>query len=329
MSADFVTREETDLLLNGVSAASAPASTTQPAHPRVCDVVAQDRIERGRMPAVDLVHERFARLLRAGLYAFVRRTIEVAAAPAHLGRYGEFIDQIPPGNIGIAQVQPLGTSALFIFDASLVYSTIDTLFGGSGRVRGLSESREPTPTEQRILQRLLEIMFENYEKAWAPLHALKFEYVRSETNPRFAAVVAPNDMVVTVAFDIIIAGAGGQFHICLPYQPLEPLRDLLQSERSLVPGHGRRALDHLAGQVKLAEVELTAQLAQAPATLRQVVELKAGDVIPIDIAKHIVAHVGDVPVMECKYGVHNGRYALKVTRWVSAPHDLTNGESHV
>jgi flagellar motor switch protein FliM len=334
MSQEFVTREEVDALLNGVAAQAEPAAAAaDAARIRPYNLAAQDRVVRGRMPALELVNERFGRLLRVGLFNFMRRGTDVSVGPVRVVKFGDFVQMLDePTNINLVQVKPLRGTALFIFAPSLVFVVVDTLFGGGARLpQARADARELTPTEQRIIQRLLAVVFEDYERSWAPVHPLKFEYLRSEMNPRFATIAAPHEIVVVTTLRIELGPVGGEFHICIPYQMLQPLRELLYNALPSTPRDAdARSLALLARQVKLAEVELTARLAEIPATLRQVLNMKVGDVIPIDIPQDIVAHVDGVPVMECKYGIFNGQYALKVARWITAPAaDLPTGDPHV
>jgi flagellar motor switch protein FliM len=333
MSPEFVSREETDLLLNGVVRDAPPNAATSGETPstRPDALLAQERIERGHMPGLDLVHERFARLAVRSLSEFMRRRTEVAAQAARFLRYREFVDELAPGPINVVRVKPLGTTLLFVFEAALMASVIDSLFGGTGRALTAPAARDPTPTEQRLIERLLELLFASYEQAWAALHPVSLEYLRTETSPRLAAIAAPNERVIAASFEVALGAATGRFHVCMPYQPLEPLRNVLYSSRpDAAAERDRQPLDKLAGQVQLAEVELVARLASAPATLRQVLDMHPGEIIPIEIQEHIVAHVDGVPIVECNYGVHNGQYALKIVRWITAPAQaLPTGDTHV
>ena len=116
-------------------------------------------------------------------------------------KYADFVrNLVVPTNLNLVQVKPLRGTALLIFNPELVYLVIDNLFGGSGQFHTRVEGRDFTQTEQRIIQRLLAVVFEDLEKAWAPVHPLKFEYVRSEMNTQFANIATPNEVVVVTTF---------------------------------------------------------------------------------------------------------------------------------
>jgi len=321
MTQDFLSQDEVDALLKGVSEdAEEPKDAVDPAAVRPYNMATQERIVRGRMPTLEVINERFARQLRIGLFNFMRRTADISVGPIRIVKYNQFIrNLVVPTNLNLVQVKPLRGTALFIFDPNLVFLVVDNLFGGDGRFRTRVEGRDFTQTEQRIIQRLLGVVFEEYEKSWKPVFELKFEFVRAEMNTQFANIATPNEVVVVTTFNIEFGSTAGEFHICLPYAMIEPVRDLLNSSvQTDQLGVDKRWLRLLAQQVQTAEVELVATLGQAAVTFNQILEMRAGDVIALEIPKAITAAVDGVPVMECRYGQFNGQYALKVEKMLTS-----------
>jgi len=212
------------------------------------------------------------------------------------------------------------------FRTNLAFLVVDNMFGGDGRFHTRVEGREFTQTEQRIISQLLAVAFEGYGKAWENVSPLKFEFVRAEMNPQFANIATPNEVVIVTSFDIELGGNGGALHICMPYSMLEPVKDLLFS-----PMQGEhQATDHrwlqmLAKQIQSANIELVATLGQAKMTLEEVLKMRSGDVIPLEVDEHITASVDNVPVMECSYGEFNNQYALRVEKIVSINEGEGNG----
>ncbi len=321
MSQDFLSQDEVDALLKGVSGeADEVKATTDTKGVRPYNLATQERIVRGRMPTLEIINERFARQLRLGLFNFMRRTAEISVGPIRIIKYNEFIrNLVVPTNLNMVQAKPLRGTALFIFDPNLVFLVVDNLFGGDGRFHTRVEGRDFTQTEQRIIQRLLGVVFEEYEKSWKPVYELKFEYLRAEMNTQFANIATPNEVVVVTTFNIEFGPTAGEFHICMPYAMIEPVRDLLYS--SVQGDHlevDKRWLRLLAQQVQTAEVELIATLGHTAVTFNQILKMKAGDVIALDIPEAITAAVDGVPVMECRYGLFNGQYALKVEKMLAS-----------
>ncbi|RFC39208.1 MAG: flagellar motor switch protein FliM [Candidatus Nitrotoga sp. LAW] len=329
---DFLSQDEVDSLLKGVT--GEPDEIPAPAEPkdavRPYNMGSQERIVRGRMPTMEIINERFARLFRISLFNLIRRTAEISVGPIRVQKFSEFLRNLPiPANINIVQAKPLRGNGLFIFDPNLVFLVVDNMFGGDGRFHTRVEGREFTQTEQRIIQQLLAAVFESYNKAWQAVYALKFEFVRSELNPQFANIATPNEVVVTTTFDIEFGGLGGAFHVLTPYSMIEPLREQLYS--TMQGDHlavDKRWLRTLSKQVQSAEIELTAILGQAQITFEKVLGMRNGDIIPLDVEDSITALVNEVPVMKCKYGIFNNQYALKVEKMLSSTSgDLANGDN--
>lgn len=333
MSDEMLSQDEVDALLKGVNGeADAPPDDKGEGSVRPYDPSKQERIVRGRMPTLEIINERFARNLRLGLFGFMRKSPEVSVGPVRVQKYSEFIrNLVVPTNLNIVSPKPLRGNALFIFEPTLVFTVVDNMFGGDSRFHTRVEGRDFTPTEQRIIQRMLTVVLENYQNSWQPVHPLKFEFQRAEMHTQFANIATPSEVVVTTTFKIEFGSAGGDIHICIPYATLEPLRDLLysttQADNSV---NDSRWLRMLTSQVQLAEVELVAQLARTPVTLQQVLNMKAGDIVGLDLQPTLVVEVDGVPVFDCRYGVLNGHYSIKVEKMLTAgSQDNPTGEEHV
>ncbi|WP_255987783.1 flagellar motor switch protein FliM [Chitinolyticbacter albus] len=321
MADDILSQEEVDALLRGVTGEEDTGDEQLDASSvRAYDIGRQERIVRGRMPTLEIINERFARYLRVALFNFMRRNAEISVGPIKVQKYSEFIrNLVVPTNLNLIHMKPLRGTGLFIFDPDFVFLVVDNLFGSDGRYHVRVEGRDFTPTEQRIIQRLLEVVFEEYQKAWKPVFECEFGYVRSEMNTQFANIATPTEVVVSYTFKIELGAGGGDFHICFPYSMIEPIRDILYSSMQADRIEAdNRWLKLLQKQVQNAEVDLVATLGNAKITLGDIVNLKSGDVISLEIPQAIVAEVDGVPVLECKYGILNGQYALRVNKVLSS-----------
>jgi flagellar motor switch protein FliM len=320
MSQDFLSQEEVDALLKGVSGEpeeTAAEETTGGVKPY--DLGRQERIVRGRMPTMELINERFARLLRIGLFNFIHKGTEISVGPIKVQKYSEFIrNLVVPTNLNLVTIKPLRGTALVVIDPNLVFLVVDSMFGGDGRFHTRVEGRDFTPTEQRIIQGLLNVIFAEYEKAWKPVYEINFEYIRSEMNTQFANIATPSEIVVAITFTVELGGNSSEMHFCIPYSMIEPIRDVLYSTmHSEQAGTDRRWTSMLVRQLQLAEVELVVPLASCEVPVSRIAELKVGDIIPIHIDEHIPAMVDGISVMDCRYGVRGGQYALKVERFLA------------
>jgi flagellar motor switch protein FliM len=320
MGQDFLSQDEVDALLRGVT-----GETDEPDTPsddgtgiRPYNLATQERIVRGRMPTLELIHERFGRYLRIGLFNYMHRNSEVSIGSIRVQKYSEFVrNLVVPTNLNLVMAKPLRGTGLIVFDPNLVFLVVDNMFGGDGRFHTRVEGRDFTATEQRIIQGLLKVVFAEYERAWAPVFTLQFEYIRSEMNSQFANIATPSEIVVATTFTLDFGGAQADMHICFPYSMVEPIRDVLYS--SMQSDHitqDKRWVSMMSKQVRAVDVEIVAKLAETSVTLREVANFKVGDVIPLDISELIQAHVDGVGVLEGKYGTQNGNYALRVERFI-------------
>ena len=320
---DFLSQDEVDSLLRGVSGeVKATETEAEPdkAVARAYNIASNERIVRGRMPTMEVINERFARMLRVSMFNLVRRTAEISVGPVRVVKFVDFIrNLVLPTNMNLVQAKPLRGNALFIFDPNLVFLVVDTMFGGDGRFHTRVEGREFTQTEHRIIQNILAAVFEAYTKAWEPVYPLEFEFVRSEMNPQFANIATPNELVVVSTFEVDFNEVGGAINICLPYSMIQPIRELLFSAMQgdhLSADKNWNSL--MARQIKSAEVELVAILGHAKLTVEDVMKIRIGDIIPLQVEDNIQATVNEVPVMECKYGIFNDQYSIKVEKMLSS-----------
>jgi flagellar motor switch protein FliM len=320
MNQQILSQDEVDALLQGITgeSPSSDAEEDQAAESKVraYDLSSQEGLVRGRMPALEIVNERFARDLRIGLFNLIRRSPEISIAGNKVQKYNAFLrDIVVPNNFNIVAVKPLRGSGLVVCDPAIIFAAIDALFGGSGKFHTRIEGRDFSPTEQRVIMRLLEIITTEYRKAWSTIYPIELEYQRSEMQPQFANIATPSEMVLCSSFRLELGDITGVIHICIPYATFEPIRDLLYS--TIQGGGGepdRRWLNLLKTQIQDASVEVVAELGTAPATVEQLLAFKPGDFIELDIDPLIQAKVNGVPVFDCQYGMNNGRYAIRIEK---------------
>lgn len=314
---DLLSQDEIDALLNGVDSGAVETEAPPPApgEARSFNFATQDRIVRGRLPTLEMINERFARLFRIGLFNMLRRSPELSVVGIEMAKFSEYTHSLfVPTSLNLVRVKPLRGTALFIFEPRLVYSVVENFFGGDGKIHTRIEGREFTPTEMRVVQLLLRQAFADLTEAWSPVMDMEFEYMNSEVNPHFANIVSPSEIVVVSRFKIELEGGGGDLHITFPYSMIEPIRDQLdtglQSDR--VEKDERWTLA-LREQLQDAEVDISSQLGSMSLSVRQLLQLKAGDVLPMNLPKTIDLCVEDMPVFKGSFGVSHGKNAVKIT----------------
>ncbi len=333
MNQQILSQDEVDALLQGITGESQKLEQEeiQTGSVREYDISSQERIVRGRMPTMEIINERFARNIRIGLFNFIRKSPEVSIGGIKVQKYSAFLREIVvPTNFNIVSVRPLRGSGLIVCDPTLVFAIIDALFGGAGKFHTRIEGRDFSPTEHRIITRLVDVIAAEYKKSWQGVYPVELEYQRSEMQPQFANIATPSEVMVTTSFALEIGAASGTIHFCIPYSTLEPIRDVLYSS---VQGDAnepdRRWVNLLKDQIQSANVDLVAELAQAPATIEQLLAFKVGDFIELDLKPDVVAKIAGVPILACHYGTANGRYALKVDELLTTSHTGWLGEPNV
>ncbi len=323
MNQQILSQDEVDALLQGITGESQKLEQEDAGSVggiRDYDLGAQERIVRGRMPTMEVINERFARNIRVGLFNLIRKSPEVSIGGIKVQKFSAFLREIVvPTNFNIVTVKPLRGSVLIVCDPNLVFAVIDSLFGGAGKFHTRIEGRDFSPTELRIILRLVETICAEYKKAWHGIYPVELEYQRSEMQPQFANIATPSEIVVSTAFTLEIGETSGAVHFCIPYSTLEPIRDVLYST---IQGDSsepdRRWVKLLEHQIQAATVDLVAVLANAPATVEQLLSFKPGDFIELDLDPMIQAKVDGVPVLDCHYGTSNGRYSIKIDRLITS-----------
>ncbi len=323
---DLLSQAEIDALLNGVSDGDIETEDDSEFYPetgvddfhekgvvREYDFASQERIVRGRMPTLEMVNERFARFIRISLFNFLRRSAEIFISGIQVQKFSEYIQGLlVPTNLTIVRFNPLRGKALIVIDPRLVFTVVDNFFGGAGQFYNQTEGREFTPTEMRVVRIIIDMIFKDLKEAWKPVMELDFEYVGSEINPRFANIIGPGEIIVISTIHVELEGGGGDVNIAMPYAMLEPIRELLDaisSDSGEVDGSWQAAL---RGEVLRAEVSINSLLVEKNMTIRDVMRLKKGDVIPIDMPETVVLKAEGIPVFEGKVGISDGNYAIQI-----------------
>lgn len=313
---DLLSQEEIDALLHGVD--DGAIETEQDAEPgaaRAYDLTSQDRIVRGRMPTLEMINERFARYTRISLFNLLRRPADVAVGGVQILKFGEYVHTLyVPTSLNMVKFRPLRGTALIILDAKLVFKLVDNFFGGDGRHAKI-EGREFTPTELRVVQMVVEKVFVDLYEAWKSIMPIEFEFINSEVNPAMANIVTPSEVVVVSTFHVELDGGGGDMHITLPYSMIEPIRETLDAGmQSDIGDIDERWVKSLRSEIMDVKVDVGCTVADRDVTLRDILDLQVGDVIPVELPETIVVKANGVPIFHSRMGASRGNLALQVLR---------------
>lgn len=321
---EHLTQDEIDTLLNGVDSgevSTEPDRLAPDGEAAPYDLSSQDRVIRGRLPTLDMVNDRFIRSLRGSVYKMLRREADIAIVGVKMLKYSDYVRGLMmPTNLNLIQVKPLRGTGLFLIDPKLVFAIVDNFFGGDGRFHTRIEGRDFTPTENRVIQLLLQLSFADLKKAWEPVLNVDFKYLSSEINPQFASIVSPTEVVVVSVFKLEMEGGGGEFHVVMPYSMLEPIRDLLDAGAQSDPDNvDKRWARSLQDEMKQALVEIDSTMMYTRLSLADVLNLKPGDVIPVELPDLVTVRAARTPIFRGKLGVSNGKNAVQYMAPVPRP----------
>jgi len=274
-----------------------------------------------RMPTLGIINERFVGFSKASISAATSLDIDVNISSVDSVKFGDFCRSIPvPTSLNIFKMEPLRGSALLVLEGPLVFSFVDTLFGGRAVSHVKLEGKIFTTIEKKIIDKIVKIILDDLQQAWSDVHEVKMVFTRSEIDPQFAAIATPNDMVIATRFMIDLQNVSGTMTICIPYPTLEPIRDKLkrkfQGEKLEVDQKWKR---YITEKVKELTINLSCALGKAGITGREVLEMKVGDVIQLDkkTSDPVIVSIEGVPKFIGYPGTFNKRKAIKIKKRVN------------
>ncbi|WKW31612.1 flagellar motor switch protein FliM [Pseudomonas viridiflava] len=311
---DLLSQDEIDALLHGVD--DGMVQTESPGEPgsvKSYDLTSQDRIVRGRMPTLEMINERFARYTRISMFNLLRRSADVAVGGVQVMKFGEYVHSLyVPTSLNLAKTRAAARHRAVHSRRQAGVQAGGQLFGGDGRHAKI-EGREFTPTELRVVRMVLDQAFIDLKEAWQAIMEVNFEYINSEVNPAMANIVGPSEAVVISTFHIELDGGGGDLHVTMPYSMIEPIREMLDAGfQSDLDDQDERWVNALKEDVLDVNVPLSTTIAQRQLPLRDILHMRPGDVIPIELAESLVLRANGVPSFKVKLGSHKGKMALQV-----------------
>lgn len=316
----ILNQDEVDALLRGISGGEIeteeePVESADGIVP--FDLVNQDRIIRARMPVLEIINDRFSRLMAGALGNTMRKRIDVNPMSIEMSKFGDFMRSLPvPTSINIFKLEPLRGNALLVVDTRLVFSLVENFFGGVGSHPKI-EGRDFTPIEQSVIAKVVKIILSNLEDAWRPVHEIAIELLRSEINPQFATIVPPSDVMVVISFEVELENAMGTMVLALPYATIEPIRAKLyaafQTERLEID---QVWVSRFRDRLMETPVDMDITLGTTRLTGRQLLNLKVGDVVLLDQDEDdlLTARVQGVLKFQGEPGLVKGNKAFKVIR---------------
>jgi len=281
------------------------------------DLTSQDRIIRGRMPTLEIIHDRFVRMFRITLSGALRKPVDISVRSTELIKFGEFLKTLPvPSSLNLFRMNPLRGTAIMVLETRLVFNLVDIFYGGTGELEVKAEGRDFTPIEQKLVKRVVISALEDLGIAWRPVFPVQISYQRTEINPQFVAIVPQSEVVVVITFDVEMGKAPMTLTICIPYSMIEPIRSKLdsgfqsdQTEEDTVWGNRFRE------NIREARVNLKVELGKSDLTVSDFLKLRVGDILPLDqeVAQPLEIKVEGQTKFRGFQGSYKGSQSIKIS----------------
>lgn len=315
----ILSQEEVDALLKGISGGEvdtdkglAPDDAGEYA---AYDLTKPDRAVK--LPKLVVITDKFCRTFRITLSNTLRKLAEIAFDSTEVQRFDEFLREIPvPANLNIFSMDPLRGYNILLIDSVLIFYFVDVLFGGTGTARTKVEGREFTSIENTVIRKMSRTILEDWGRAWESFVVVKAQYSHSEVNPQFAMIVPPNDIVITIKFNIEVENTSGVITLCMPFANIEPVKEKLAGDFSIESvskdPFWKKILEK---EVYGVNVDLRAELGKTSLSGKDLLNLKEGDIIPLNKFSYdpLSIYVGDVPKYKGLPGTFRGNNAIKIT----------------
>ncbi|MFA6936678.1 MAG: flagellar motor switch protein FliM [Treponema sp.] len=319
---EVLSQDEIDQLLQAISSGESEADDFKPVSDtrkiKIYDFKRPDKFSKEQLRTISNMHETFARLTTTSLSAQLRSLVHVHVASVEQITYEEFIRSIPtPTTLAVINMDPLKGMGVLEIDPSITFTMIDRLFGGTGATGG-KVNRDLTDIEQSVMEGIIVRILANMREAWTQVIDLRPRLGQIETNPQFAQIVPPNEMVVLITMEIKIGEEEGMMNICIPYIVIEPIVSKLTTQFYFSTVR-RTATTQYLGTIKekLSDVEMdiVAEIGSINLPIKDVLGLRVGDVVRltnIRVGEALTLSVGSKKKFYCQPGVVGKKMAVQV-----------------
>lgn len=275
---------------------------------------------RLKIPGLEVINEQLARGLRMQFSTLLREMVDITNMPIQMERFKDFLNKVPvPASVHIFKLEPLKGQVLLIIDAPLVFVFVERFLGGGERKLIKVEGREFTPIEQRLIKKVVNIIFSELEKAWRNIYPVKPKYIRGEVNPQFARVLQPEEAVIVNTYAVDLEALNGKIWICYGLSTLQPVKEKLHSPYQIEEYVDITWKKNIEQHILSSEVCLKACLGKAQITIGDLINLEKGDVIVLDkkIEEPLEVYIEDVPKILGKLGIFKNHIAIQIEKFLT------------
>lgn len=321
MADNVLSQDEIDALLSAMDSGEVDLSKKDEppeAKAEAYDITSQNIMLRDQFSALEEVYDKFTGLLRNSLSGLVQQTFEVEFVSTEMVKYGDFIQAFSnPTSFTIFGMEPLIGSALLAIESGLVFSLIDCMFGGKGTP--LKQRREFTQIERGMIGRFTRELLTDLEHAWQTVFTIQIAPKKAETKPEFVHLVSPDELMIVIVFAIKGEEFAGNFHLCLSYRMLEPIKDKLSSRYLRAKDSEAAYSDRIQQTLEATEVNVIAELGHTSHTFGDLLALQEDDIFTLNTGPHdpITLSIEQVPKYRGYPGIVNGNRAVEITAIIS------------
>ena len=269
-----------------------------------------------RLPALRIINERLVGLLRTNLQVASRSVIDVNLVSTETVKFSEFYLSLPmPSSLNIFSIEPLRGFSLVVLEGPLVFSFVDSLFGGTGVSHVKLEGRLFTKIETKIVEKIVKIILDDFQKAWLDVCEINAEFVRSEMDPQFVGIGAPEDLVIVNKFEVQLENGNGLITISIPYSSIKPIEEKLKTkfkrEKMRIDQSSKK---YIQDRIKETMVELSCTMGMAKINGAELLSMKVDDVIMLDqkSGNIVTVNVENIAKFKGYPGACNKKKAVKI-----------------
>jgi len=318
---EILSQDEIDALLTAISTGEADTTdytaVKEQRKVKIYDFRRPDKFSKDQIRTLQMMHETFARLTTTALSAQLRALVSVHVASVDQLTYEEFIRSIPnPTTLAVINMDPLKGSAVLEIDPSITFTIIDKLFGGTGESTKIS--RELTDIELSVMEGIIVRILGNLREAWSNVIDLRPRLGNIETNPQFAQIVPPNDMVVLVTLETKVGEVEGMMNLCIPYITIEPVISKLSAQywySSIRKGATDENAAIIQSRLESVELPIIVEVGEVEITMEELLAIQLGDVIKLPNTKvnsDMTAKIGGRKKYKCRPGVIGNIVAVQI-----------------
>jgi len=316
----ILSQDEIDALLKGISEGEIETQkevvVEEPVETKSVDFIQYTRGKKERLPALDFIYDRFSKSFRSALSLFVEKEVEISLEPMQYVSYGDFIGTLPlPTNMNVVATENLKGFFIVIFDAKLIFSVLETIFGSANTTKQKVEGREFTKIEFNVIKKLIDLVCVEMEKAWAPVYEISCKYSRSEINPNYITMITNEETVNLCELTIEMGGINGWMKVCVPYGILETIKGHLISTPSREDSEMREKwLARLKDRVYDVPLEIRAILGRKKMAIHDFLRLSEDNVIIIDkyVNDPVDVEIHSKSRIKGKLGIYKGNKAIRI-----------------